>query len=230
MVINQFQSIGDILFLQPMFRHFRDRDGIKPIVPVRDHLMWLEKYIEDARFVPMSKFTLDYESRETSNPEYLPLRFANQIVRGLASDDHSDFENAMNDKYVLAGLNPEMWKTISLQFLPERCTALFEALELSPLERFILVNENSQAGHVQIDPLSLIRIVKMTEIPGFHVLDWCMVMKLAEQNHHVSTCTFYMLQALGALNGKVFLYPRPNEDGLRGISKLNPSFQYTAMK
>jgi hypothetical protein len=229
MVINQLHSIGDLLFLQPMFRHFRERDGIRPIVPVMDHLMWLEHYIEDARFVPKSKFALDYESMDMNNPEYLPTRFANQIVRGLDRNDHSDYENMMGDKYRLAGLDPEMWKDIQLQFLPEKAVCLMVELGLSEKERFILVNEDSQAGSIEINPLTLIKTVKMHQKPNYNVLDWCLLMKFAEENHHISTCTFYILQALGQLNGKVFIYPRPNEDGLRGISKLNPSFKYTPM-
>jgi hypothetical protein len=229
MVLNQIHSIGDLLFLQPMYKHFRDRDGVKPIVPVRDHLMWMEHYIEDARFVPMSKFKLDYDSIDMSNPDYLPIRFANQIVRGLAPDDHSDFENMMNDKYTLAGLDPEMWKKITIQFFPEKCTKLFDELKLWPEEKYVLVNEHSQAGKIEIEIETDMRVVKMKEIPGYNVLDWCMVMLLAEQNHHISTSTFYIFQALKGIKGEIFIYPRPNEDGLRGISKLNPSFKYTAM-
>ena len=68
----------------------------------------------------------------------------------------------------------------------------------------------------------------MEHINGFTLLDWAYVMVFAKENHHVSTSTFFMMQAVSnqfKFDSKVFLYPRPNADGLRGISKLNPSFK-----
>jgi hypothetical protein len=216
MVINQFHSIGDILFLEPMFRHFWEKNGVKPIVPVRDHLMWLSDYIISAEFRPMSKFTLDYDSMDISNPDYLPCRFANQILRNLGPDDHSDFENMMNDKYHLAGLDPGMWKNINLSFNLRKSKALFGELDIKYGEKYALINENCQAGSIKISPKTPLRIIKMREIPGYNVLDWHEIMLHAEENHHVSTSTFFIFQAISPCKSTIFIYPRPNIDGLRG--------------
>lgn len=236
MVINQFHSIGDILFIEPICRHFWKKNGEKPILPVRDHLLWMADYIESADFRPMSKFELDYESLETSNPDYLPLRFANQIVRGLDKNDHSDYKNCMPDKYILAGLDLELWKTMRIKLNMRKTAELLTVLGLGEApgrdpQPFVLVNEYSQAGNVTIKPDTNKRIVKMRTIEGFTVLDWAPLIVMADENHHVSTSTFYIMQA--AYNqfnqiwgSKIFLYPRPNEDGLQGISKLNPDFTY----
>jgi hypothetical protein len=230
MVINQFHSIGDILFIEPICRHFWNKNGEKPILPVRDHLIWMANYIESAEFVPMSKTVMDYDSLETSNPDYLPLRFANQIIRGLKPDDHSDYSNAMPDKYKLVGLELDNWKTLQFQFYPDRSALLFAHLNLSSNEDYVFVNEHSQAGKITINPKTNMRIVRMETIPGFTVLDWTGVMLCAKEHHHISTSTFYMLEAMKGLhdaNIPIFIYPRPNDDGLKGISKLNPSFKYT---
>jgi hypothetical protein len=235
MVINQFHAHGDILFCEPIFRHFWERNGEKPIVPVRDHLIFFQDYIDSAKFIPMSKFSLDYESMETENPDYLPLRFANQITRGLSKNDHSDYSNTMPDKYKLAGIPLENWKKLSWCHYPEKCMKLFAALDLSSEEDYIFVNENSQAGKIEINPENPnnYRIIKMEVIPEFNLLDWTPIMLLAKEHHHISTSTFYMLEGLKDIHNKkipIYIYPRPNEDGLQGISKLNPSFHYTAVE
>lgn len=234
MVINQFHAIGDILFCEPIFRHFWNKNGEKPIVPLRDHLMWLAEYIESANFVPMSKFKLDYDSMEMSNPDYLPLRFANQIVRGLAPDDHTDYANTMPDKYILCGLDPMLWKTLKINFNYQKLLELTcKVSGTKNIDGHILINENSQAGKINIDSsmFSGETIMKMKEVPGYTVIDWALTILNAKENHHVSTCTFYIMQALCnqyAFRSKVFMYPRPNADGLQGISKLNPDFKYIA--
>lgn len=231
MVINQFHAIGDILFIEPICRHFWIITGEKPILPIRDHLMWLANYIESADFRPMSKFELDYESIETSNPSYLPLRFANQILRNLEKDDHSDFSNTMPDKYELLGIHSSNWLLLDLRFDLKKCRLLYEKVNPNS-EPYILVNEHSQAGIIPINPKTDLKVIKMHQIEGFTVLDWALLMLFATENHHVSTCTFYILQAIAnkfPLNSKIFIYPRPNADGLLGISKLNPTFEWTAV-
>lgn len=225
LVINQYAAHGDIMFIEPICRHLWEKNGAKPILPVRDHLMWFTDYIESAQFVPMSKFKLDYDSIEIENPDYLPLRFANQIVRNLDKNDHHDYENTMPDKYILAGLPIEKWKELKIKFNEEKAYGLFRELGLTLCDKYILVNEYSQAGNININPETDLKIVKMREIKGYTVLDWCMVMAMAQENHHISTSTFYILEAL-KYSGKVFMYPRPGPDGLKGISKLNPSFKY----
>lgn len=244
MVINQFHAIGDILFLEPMFRHFWKKNGEKPIVPVRDHLMWIAEYIDSADFRPMSKFQLDYDSTATDNPDYFPARFANQILRGYDKNDHHDFENMMLDKYRLAGLPEDLWTTIQINFNVTKGRQLMKDLNLyegKNFKRYFLYNTQCQAGSIAI-PLANVDKnkpmpvwhVAMREIPGYNVLDWFLVMYHAEQNHHVSTSTFFILQAImnpqrsaGFRNLSIYIYPRPNEDGLRGISQLKPTFKYT---
>ncbi len=228
MIINQAAAIGDILFIEPICRHIWNTTGIKPILPVRDHLFWISEYIDSADFRLMSQYPIDYDSMSMEDKNYLPLRFANQIVRGLAPDDHHDYANMMLDKYILAGLDPMLWKTLIINFNEQKSDRLFKHLNLKATDEYVLVNENSQAGIVNIFPKGAFcqyRVIKMSEVPGFNVLDWWKVMMYAKENHHVSTCTFYILDAI-KYTGKVTMYPRPNQDGLQGISKLNPTFIY----
>lgn len=239
MVINQFHSIGDLIFIEPICRYYFYKTGKMPIVPIHDHLMWIQDYIDSAAFVPKSVFELDYESLETSNPDYLPLLYANQIIRELDKYDYSDYENVMLDKYRLALLAysdigvKELWKTVDLKFDVDKGLRLFKELELEEDTRYVLVNQHSRAGSIDISINQKIRkVVYMSEREGYTPIDWWKVMLNAEENHHISTCTFFILQALYnkiPFQSQVFLYPRPGEDGLRGIKNLNPTYRHVKL-
>lgn len=235
MTINQTASIGDILFLEPMFRYFWKKNREKPIVPLREHLMWLSNYITSADFRPLSQCVFDSESLEVTH-DYLPTRWANQIVRGFDKDHHWDFENCMLDKYLLAKLEPAMWKGIRLEFDFKKAEYLM--LQIGAMEQsglvieYCLVNEYSQAGKITIEPKTDLPIIRMRQIEGFTLVDWFLAIQMATENHHVSTSTFYLMQAICnqfIFDSKVFIYPRPNADGLRGISKLITSFEWKAV-
>lgn len=231
MVINQIASIGDILFIEPICRNIRTQIGKKPILPVRDHLMWLADYIESAEIIPMSKFSFDSDSDSTDNPNYLPLRFANPIIRKLDKWDYRDYENCMPDKYELAGIELNHWLRLDIKFNFEKSLKLMTLLGLNQRSEYLLVNNNSQAGQIKISPYNPkgLPVIEMKEVPGYTVLDWAAVILHAKENHHVSTCTFFIMQALCnkfTFDSKVFIYPRPSEDGLRGIYKLTPTFKF----
>ncbi len=225
MVINQIHAIGDLIFLEPMYRHFWNRDGVKPIVPVRDHLIWLAQYIESADFRPLSFMTgIDLESLNVTE-EYLPVRWANQIVRGYDRNDHHDFENMMLDKYALAGMKETDWTDIRLKFNEAKAEKLFQYLK--PSRPYAVINTHCQAGQIaspKTDPH--LQRIYMHQVPGFTLIDWYKVLADAEEFHSVSTSTFFLLEAMVRLPKKIVIYPRPNEDGLRGISKLKPTFKY----
>lgn len=231
MIINQIHSIGDILFLEPMFRHFMEKNGEKPIVPLRDHLMWLAAYIDSATFRPMSQFKMDYESKILRD-DYLPTRWANQLLHGYGYDDHHDFENMMLDKYRLAQLDPYIWKDLKINFDEAKAESLMSNFYEGD---FILINNHSQAGDLRIQDgiKSSLPFCFMNRFSNFTVIDWYLMILHAKEFHTVSTSTFYILQAMKnqfpGMETKIFIYPRPNIDGLRGISLLNPTFDYEAI-
>ena len=225
MIINSIGGLGDIMFCEPIYRHFLNKDGEKPMVLIHDHQMYMQEYIESANFIPASRYqSLVNDHIKTDN--YLPLRFANPVYRSLNMFDYSDYENCMPDKYLLAGLEVDLWKTLQLQFNPDKCTELMVGLDITPKSEYILVNEYSRAGKIEINPKTDYQIIKMDLHPDYTLMDWFFVMLFAKENHHISTSTFYMLQAMTGYKGKIFIYPRPDEDGLRGISKLIPDFKY----
>lgn len=197
--------------------------------------MWIADHINSADFIPE---TLYQAKKENLKDSVLNTMYANQIYRKHPMDYHGDFENCMLDKYRLAGMEVNQWKDIKIHPKNDsKAINLMKELGLQEgkcIKDYILVNENSQAGSVEINPIvpKGVEVVKMRFIPGYNVIDWYWVIQSALENHHVSTSTFFIMQAISRsyfFDSKVFIYPRPNEDGLRGISNLVPGFHYTKM-
>lgn len=237
-IINCVGGHGDVMFCEPIFRWFWQRDVVKPQVIIHDHQMYFKDYIDSANFIPKSNHP------EADNPtlhrtdnfrsiENINLRWANQIYRGYAPHDHHDFANVMLDKYRLLGLPEDLWKTLNINFdirIPQ-CKGVDLAMKLNvlPTLKYALLNQNSQAGKANVAKPGLqVYKIHMEEIPGYNVIDWWYLIWSARENHHVSTSTFYLMQAiknkLQEWNAPCYIYPRPNDDGLLGISQLKPDF------
>ena len=210
-VINQSSGIGDILFLEPMLRHLSKNNIVT--FPVEDCFMWIKKHIPYINFVAKSRYHIDCTDMVMTE-EYLPLRYANQILRGYDRHDHHDQENTMLDKYRLLGLPDDMW--LGMDFVRDYKSEreLFNKLECR--YDYNLINNQSRAGNTQIQKDGVL----MQPIEGYSLIDWAMVMERARENHHVSTSTFYMMVWLKLDN--CFVYPRPDVYGLEGISQLLP--------
>jgi hypothetical protein len=235
-IINSIGGIGDILFSEPIFRHYWQKDGVKPIVVIHNHMMWIKDYIDSANFT--SECPKEFETGSLfHNEHYINLRYANQIYRGYEPHDHHDFENMMLDKYRLLRLSEGLWKTIDirLDFKNTKGFSVNKSLFLQQthlaihpcrFNRYVLVNNHSQIGSVDIKTHK--NPIYMSKINGYNLIDWWHTIMCAGENHHVSTSTFFLMQAIKNKfpdwNVPCYIYPRPNEDGLRGISQLKPDF------
>lgn len=232
MVINCVGGFGDVLFCEPIYRKFWNESGKKPNVIIHDHQMHLQEYIDSAVFVKASEHK-DLKDCFEINANYVPLRYANQQHRLLSPHDHSDIENMMLDKYRLLGLDENLWKTIKLNFNHKKGEDLAQLLNVSLYDEYTLRNVHSQIGDIVIVLNKNKTVIDMKPIAGFSMIDWFLLHKQADGIHTVSTSTFFMMQALcnkGWCSPEVYVYPRPNEDGLRGISQLEPDFQIIRMK
>lgn len=233
-IINCIGGFGDVMFCEPIYLAMWQRDGTKPTVIIHDHQMYFKDYIDNANFVPASQWP---ELRDCAEMKegYLPLRWANQIFRGYALDDHHDCENVMLDKYRLLGLPDDLWKTLDLNFDWPKAGHLMLELNMSKHDDYALFNEHSQAGDADIRVPGLqVRKHYMNAIGGYTLVDWWSAILDARENHHVSTSTFYLMQAIKnkyrTWNAPCYIYPRPNFDGLRGISQLVPDFNLIRME
>lgn len=217
--INQPAGVGDILFLEPLLRMLsRDHEIEMPVV---DQYAWIAEHIPYVNFTPYRCQFDSYVQKFTAT--YYPFRFANPIFRGLGLHDWSDMENCMLDKYRILGLPETMWMDLQLVRNRFREKSLFEHLG-SPTD-FILVNEHSRVGDCKIKLETDLPVIYMQAIDGYSVVDWCIMMERAKENHHVQTSTLFLLHMLG-VDAKI--YPKPDEDGMRGILDLLAMTKMTA--
>lgn len=225
-IINQPFGLGDILFLEPMCRHLTEK-GFKVIFPVHDHYVWLQDYIPYVDFRESTYFNMDYEafSVEYYYEGYyvIPTRFANPLLRGFEPHFGGDKPNWMRDKYLLVGLDPDMWSSLrfSRNFFKE--VELFNALGLVEGDRYAFVNtyfaDNYQTVDVDLSSYTG-KVIQMRKEEGYTLLDWMHVIEMAEEIHTVETSVMYVVDSLADIRRakSLYLYPRkPYEDKPIGV-------------
>jgi hypothetical protein len=141
-VINQFFALGDILFIEPIYRHYHNR-GFKVVAPVNPEHLWIAEYIPYVEFVDVNTYPFDKESptQKEDGKIHIALRFAHPLLRGHALHFGDERHLWMPDKYEYLGLPVDLWRTLSFKRNEERENALFNLLELEGKE-YDFVNEN----------------------------------------------------------------------------------------
>lgn len=229
-VFNQWFGIGDVLFCEPIARHFYNEGENEIFWPLSDNLMWISDYIKYINFVPKSSHcTDDYESWNLGLTSlgvyYIPLVFSNQIVRKLKPYDYSDQYHMMLDKYRLLGFSEDMWKTLKWERNLEKENKLYNLLVKD--ENYILINNKWSGGDISIENDSKIQIINMDILDGFTLFDWAKIIENACEIYTVSTSNLFLLETLNLKANKVNIYPRkPSENNLDGISEfVNKNFK-----
>ena len=223
-IINQPFGIGDILFSEPIAQYYIDK-GYEVIWPVEDSYFWIKDYMPWIHFVPRTSYKIDYEiSKFTTinGAEYIPLRFANPIFRGLEPHDYSDLKNCMVDKYRLLGLPEDLWRKLKWIRNKEKEDSLFNKLNLEG-KRYNLRNINFGASGSKINIIigNDLENVDMTFIEGYSMLDWAKVIEEAENIYTVSTSNLYMIETLNIKAKELHLYPRvPVEKDLVAVESF----------
>lgn len=228
-IFNQYQGLGDILFCEPIAQHFYE-DGKNEIFwPINDELMWLTDYIKYIKFVPKSSHNMNYESLHlgpmNSDEYFVPLRFANPIVRKLSPHDYSDQYHTMLDKYRMLNLPEDMWKTFKWERNLDKENELYNLLVKD--DNYILVNSKWSDGDVNIETDFKFQRIDMKILDGYTLFDWSKIIENASEIHTVSTSNLFLIESLKLSSNKTYIYPRkPRENNLDGISEfVNKNFK-----
>lgn len=228
-IFNQYQGLGDILFCEPIARHFYDKGKNEIFWPINEEFMWLTEYIKYINFVPKSSCNINYESLHLGLIEpdvyFIPLRFANPIVRGLSPHDYSDQYHTMLDKYRMLGLPLDLWKTLQWERNLEKENELFNLLVRD--KNYVLVNTKWSDGNVPIHTEPDYQVINMDILHGFTLFDWSKIIENASEIHTVSTSNLFLLETLNLKAKKVHIYPRrPRENNFDGVSEfINKKFK-----
>jgi hypothetical protein len=228
-IFNQYQGLGDILFCEPIARRFCDEGKNEIFWPINDEFMWLKDYIKYINFVPKSQHSINYESLHLGNlnsEEYfVPLRFANPIVRKLNPHDYSDQYHTMLDKYRMLELPEDMWRTFKWERNIEKENVLYNLLVKD--KNYVLINSKWSNGNVIINTESTYQNINMGLLDGFTLFDWAKIIENASEIHTVATSNLFLLETLNLKANKVNIYPRkPIENNFDGISEfVNKNFK-----
>lgn len=224
-IINQFFGLGDILFIEPIYRHYHNR-GFTVIAPILPEYLWIQEYIPYVQFKDKNVFRYRYE--EVDQPKdgnmHVPLRFAHPLLRGYDLHYGDDRKHWMPDKYEYLGLPVELWKTLSFNRNLDREKRLVNLLNLP--EKFNFVN-NTYGGSFEKISITVpddLPVIELRKIDGFTLLDWGGVIERAEKIFTVETSIIYYIESL-ATNAERHLYPRlPWLENVEYMSELLPNW------
>jgi hypothetical protein len=230
-VVNQFFGLGDILFIEPIYRYLHDL-GLEVIAPVQDDYIWISDNIKYVKFKKMSEFNIDYEKFEfgllSENMAYLPIRFSDQIFRNLPPHDVSASRYWMSDKYRVLGLDVKKWLDIKISRDLKKENMLKEII-LDGITEYDFCNslyQNSKDIDLKLEDIvkTDLPVISMRKIEGFGMVDWCGIIENARKVHTVSTSLIYMIQSIYTNNKEYHIYPRGADANLYTVEDFLPDY------
>lgn len=209
-VINQFFGLGDVLFIEPIMRHYHNL-GYDVVCPILPQYLWIQDYIPYVQFVNKEKYPYNYDSaiQPDDGRLHLPIRFSNPLYRKF-DDLHygGDRKNWMRDKYLFLGLDEWKWTEMKWERKMDKEEKLFRMLAID--DPFNLVNQNwgGSFERTKICPENGLRNIYVNKIEGFTMLDWGMVIERATTIHTVETAFVWPCEILTTMAKELHLYPR----------------------
>lgn len=209
-VINQPAGLGDILFIEPIYRHFHN-EGYEVIAPVNNDLLWIQDYIPYVKFVDRNKFPYNSEAatQKDDGRKHIPLRFANPLYRGFADLHYGDDrKNWMRDKYLYLGLNENLFITMNFEMNKEKQERLFNLLNIEWGYNLVNPHFGGSFEKVNIKVNNDLPVIEMRKIEGFTLLDWMPVIIGASNIYTVETSLIWIVESYPTVAKEIHLYPR----------------------
>lgn len=202
-VFNQSLSLGDILFLIPMYRALV-REGNSVVWPIDAIYLDIQKNFPDVVFVDKATLDLPYDYPgvvETKYGRLLPYRYASELSGKTLRD-------CMRAKYEYFGHNYNMWRELWWKRDVQAEAKLLRLLNLPDKFNLVNVTFGHQSTHT-ITPVIAndLPCVQMTNIPGFTLIDWMAVAERATEIHVANSSIMYLLE-LRNLPIPTHVYPR----------------------
>jgi hypothetical protein len=226
-IILQAAGIGDVLFCQKIAHQLAQKYK-KPIQwPLIKEIAWISDYIITD---PLIEFV---EYNEHTYNKYYSCKVP-QIVDDIlvipigSADQHLYKHPIMESKYVMCNLDYNGWeKYIKIKRNKDKEDTLYDAVVTTKdyvyVNRIYATPPNQQISNfVDLNPLKNQNIVHHRFLDGFNIFDWIKVAINAKEIHTVSTCNFYIFEALQSTMPPIHLYCRDDISNLGQLAFLKP--------
>ena len=210
-VINQPQGLGDIIFCMAIAEQLKSLGHDRVIWPVNSVYKNIAKHFPQVDIIDINLCRIDYNRKDFyETPEgytVIPLRWSESLMKVRTTE-------CMRSKYLMAGLDMELWRTCTVKrdYLNE--LALMKRLGIVEGDVFALVNthfKTSNKGLVRINNPKM-RVIDMKTIEGFTMIDWSSIIELATEIHTVGTSINYLIELLQPKARSIHVYVRhPDE-------------------
>lgn len=225
----QYFGIGDVIFEISLVRELAKEGNYKVVWPVMpEHVNALNFAYPDIQFVNYKKNGVDFPQVDfnrkddhvntTYNYRYLPLRWADQILK-------VPYSMCMASKYLLYNKRWEDWKQ-NVNWRRDLVKEIYlkgNILNIPTNEEYILVNEIYGADcHLKrsITPKTNLRIVHMQPMQGVGIFDWCLTLQHAKEIHFVSSSLLYLVEYLPLDAEHIAIHYRENDGHLNNVRYL----------
>lgn len=208
-VINQFFGLGDIMFIEPIYRHFHNQ-GYDVVAPINPEYLWMQEYIPYVQFKDKTVYPYSYETVEQAEDGrlHIPLRFAHPLLRGYDLHYGDDRKNWMGDKYLYLGLDKDLWRTMKFERNGARENKLMELLDVPQKYNFVNEYFGGSLERVEISPENNLPNIHLKKVEGYTLLDWLKVIEYAENIYTVETSILWPIEAMEMSAKEYHLFPR----------------------
>lgn len=206
--ILQAFGCGDAIFSQNIAHHFIEQ-GYNVLWPVKPHFVdGLQRAYPKITWVPDTCIKPEIfdikEKIEYDGMLIAPIRWSDSYMK-------LPYKEVMKAKYLMYHMDWRTWKDHAIWHTDlDKQTALLSHLGIKYGDMYNLINKRfgtNAERSVDIELKNEFRNIEMTEIPGYSLFDWAMVISGAVTIHTVSTAILYLLECL-PLNKEIHLYCR----------------------
>lgn len=220
LLINQFFGLGDCIFCMQLARTWI-AEGHTITWPVMPHFVdQLKRAYPEVEWVDYNSVKCNYERKDEhdwNNYRVVPLRWNVDIMK-------VPYRECMSSKYSMFGLDFQDWRKGAMwERNSKKENDLFDYTGASYGFPFNLINMTfgSDSGlTVPINPKNGNDNIVMSNLKGYSLFDWALLLENASEIHTVSTSLFYILELLD-ITCPIHLYPRkPIEHDFKNIDYL----------
>ena len=222
-LIYQPAGIGDIFYSIGIARYYQ-KLGYRIIWPVTKEILDVCEQIPNIEFYDQES---EFPKKEYYNANslavidteefvFLPIHKSTEIVGGLVMPSKYNITKALSSEWI----NNFSWE----RNIQKENELYYNILHLQDNEPYILLNQNfvtpPRTLTFPIDINTDHKVISMSYIDNFNVLDWAKVIEKASGIITIDTCIQYMIDKLNMKSEFYYCYLRNGNDTFKEIKNL----------